>query len=511
MTDPPPPPHSAGPAGETQALFDAAPDALLVVDPADGRVLAANPRACEMFGYPREELVGLSWADACDPAKCPPAYARGAAEGAPCRQVEVAHRRRDGSVLRVEASATAAAWGGRPAVLASYRDVTDRAAGEEKLRQAAKMEAVGHLAGGVAHDFNNLLTVITGYADVLADGLTPDDPAAGIVSEIRAASARAADLTRQLLAFSRKQVLRPRPVRLGALVENLRKMLGRLIGEDVRLVTAFDPGLAVVRADPGQLEQVLVNLAVNARDAMPKGGTLAVECRNVAEGPDAGRFVRLTVSDTGCGMAEEVKARIFEPFFTTKGPGKGTGLGLATVFGIVQQSGGRIAVESRVGVGTTFRVDLPVDPAALAEPASPAAAKSGNLSRGTETILLVEDEGAVRMMALHALQSSGYAVLDAEDGEQALRVVQTFGVPIRLLVTDVVMPGLGGRELADRLQAAQPGLRVLYVSGYTDDEVVRRGVEADRVHFLPKPFSPQVLTQRVREVLDAPSAVPVSR
>jgi PAS domain S-box-containing protein len=473
-------------------------------------VLAANPRACELFGYPPEEFVGIVWAAPRDAAECPPAYVRRAAEGQPCRLVECSHLRRDGSVLRVEASAGAAEWGGRPAVLAAYRDVTARAAGEEKLRQAAKMEAIGHLAGGVAHDFNNLLTVITGYADVLADGLPADDPAAGIVAEIRAASARAADLTRQLLAFSRKQVLRPRPVRLGELVENLRKMLGRLIGEDVRLVTSTAPDLAVVRADPGQLEQVLVNLAVNARDAMPKGGTLSVECRN-AEPQGAGRFVRLTVSDTGCGMADDVKARIFEPFFTTKGPGKGTGLGLATVFGIVQQSGGRIAVESRVGMGTTFRVDLPVDPAAAAEPAAPAAAKQASLSCGSETILLVEDEGAVRMMALHALQSSGYAVLDAEDGEQALRVVQTFGVPIRLLVTDVVMPGLGGRELADRLQAAQPGLRVLYMSGYTDDEVVRRGVEADRVHFLPKPFSPQVLARRVREVLDAPSPVPVSR
>jgi PAS domain S-box-containing protein len=504
------PPAPAAPAPAALALFDAAPDALLAIDPADGRVIAANLRACELFGHSRHEFAGLPWPDARDESACPADYVRRAAEGSPCRQVEGSHRRRDGGVLRLELSAAPVRWGGRSAVLAAYRDLTDRAAGEERLRQSAKMEAIGHLAGGVAHDFNNLLTVITGYADVLADDLPPDDPAAGVVAEIRAAAARAADLTRQLLAFSRKQVLRPRPVRLGELVENLRKMLGRLIGEDVRLVTSSDPALAVVRADPGQLEQVLVNLAVNARDAMPTGGTLSIECRNLAAAPGGGRLVRLTVSDTGCGMSDAVKARIFEPFFTTKGPGKGTGLGLATVFGIVQQSGGRIAVESRAGIGTTFRIDLPAAEAAGAESA-PAPARPANQSRGTETILLVEDEGAVRMMALHALQASGYAVLDAEDGEQALRVVQTFGVPIRLLVTDVVMPGLGGRELADRLQAAQPDLRVLYMSGYTDDEVVRRGVEADRVHFLPKPFSPQLLAQRVREVLDSPAPVPVSR
>ncbi|MBN9120764.1 MAG: response regulator, partial [Planctomycetes bacterium] len=446
----------------------------------------------------RAEFVGRTLPDVTGGAERVPDYVRRAAAGETCSRADATHRRCDGTALRVEVSAAPVEWAGRAAVLATHRDVTDRVQSEERLRRSAKLEAVGQLAGGVAHDFNNLLTVITGYADVAADLVTPNDPTAEALREIRAAALRAADLVRQLLAFSRQQVLRPRPVRLGDQVANLRKMLVRLIGEDVSLVTSAEPDLAVVRADPGQLDQVLINLAVNARDAMPKGGTLTIECRNFADGAD--RFVRLTVSDTGTGMTDEVKARVFEPFFTTKELGKGTGLGLATVLGIVEQSGGRIAVESRLGVGTTFRVDLPAADAAPANEGRPVREAP---SRGSETILLVEDEPAVRMMALHALQSCGYAVLDAENGEQALRAVQSFGIPIRLLVTDVVMPGIGGRELADRLKVAQPAVRVLYMSGYTDDESVRRGVEADRVHFLQKPFTPQVLTRRVRAVLDA--------
>jgi two-component system, cell cycle sensor histidine kinase and response regulator CckA len=479
-------------------LFESAPDAMLVLD-ADGQVLAANPRACELYGYPRDEFIGRGLPEVGAGTERVPEYVRRAACGE-CVRTETAHLCRDGTVLRVEVSASGVAFAGRPAVLATHRDVTAHRLGEEKLRQSAKLQAVGQLAGGVAHDFNNLLTVIGGYADVAIDGLAPGDPTADALTEIRAAAARAADLVRQLLAFSRQQVLRPRPVRLGDHVADVRKMLGRLIGEHIRLVTVSDANLAVVRVDPSQLDQVLLNLAVNARDAMPKGGTLTIECRN-ATGADGGRCVRLTVSDTGCGMAPEVKARIFEPFFTTKGQGKGTGLGLATVFGIVEQSGGRIAVESRVGIGTTFRIDLPATGAARA-------VETGTLQlvgpgHGSETILLVEDEEAVRTMALHALQSSGYAVLDAENGEQALSAVQAFGVPIRLLVTDVVMPGIDGRELAERLMVVQPSVRVLYTSGYTDDEIVRRGVATQSIHFLPKPFTPAALTRRVREVLDA--------
>jgi PAS domain S-box-containing protein len=460
-------------------------------------VLDANSAACELYGATRTELIGqvLTEVGATDPV---PSYLR--QTGEVCRGVIATHRRANGTVLRVDVSTRRITYAHRTAVLAIYRDVTDRESLEERLRQAAKMEAVGQLAGGVAHDFNNLLTVINGYADVLGDGLPPEDPMAGMVAEIRAAGTRAADLTRQLLAFSRKQILRPQLVHLGRLVENLRKMLARLIGEDIRLVTVIDPNLSVVRADPGQLEQILLNLVVNARDAMPRGGTLTIECRNVSEA--ISRSIRLSVSDTGVGMNEEVKARIFEPFFTTKAPGKGTGLGLATVFGIVQQSGGRIQVQSRPGVGTTFQIDLPATGSIAEAPASQVTRPLP--SRGSETVLLVEDEGAVRMLALHALQTNGYAVLDAETGEQALHVVQTFGVPVRLLVTDVVMPGLNGRELAERLQNSQPSLRVLYMSGYTSDEIVRRGIEADRVNFLQKPFTPQTLIRKVREILDSP-------
>jgi PAS domain S-box-containing protein len=485
------PHHRAAPAGagpDYRALFEGAPDAALVLD-ADGRVLDANARACELFGFARAAFVGRELADAAG-------YVGRALAAGPCRD-EAAHCRADGTVLRLEVSAAAVG----PAVLATYRDATDRRRTEEGLRRAARLEAVGQLAGGVAHDFNNMLTVIAGYADVAADRLPADDPAGDALTEIRAAAHRAADLVRQLLAFSRQQVVRPRPVRLAERLADLRKMLARLLGEDVRLVTAADPDLAAVRADPTQIDQVLVNLAVNARDAMPAGGTLTIECRNLPAGDDRGRVVRLTVSDTGTGMTEEVKARIFEPFFTTKPAGKGTGLGLATVFGIVRQAGGTIGVESRPGLGTTFRVDLPAAEAAD-EPDAPAAPRPAGVTRGSETILLVEDEDAVRMMALHVLQASGYQVLDAESGEQALRAVQSFGVPIRLLVTDVVLPGLGGRELADRLSVVQPAVRVLYTSGHTEDEVVRRGVETGRAHFLPKPFSPRDLIRRVREVLD---------
>jgi two-component system, cell cycle sensor histidine kinase and response regulator CckA len=376
------------------------------------------------------------------------------------------------------------------------------------LRQAQRMEAIGRLAGGIAHDFNNLLTIILGYSDVAIDQLRESDPLREIVEEIRKASLRAAALTRQLLAFSRKQVLRPAVLQLNGLVSELEKMLGRLIGEDIELVVQLDEELWPVLADPGQMEQVLLNLAVNARDAMPQGGTLRIETANAQNGDSATRLpttrgsesVVLTVSDTGMGMSRETLAHIFEPFFTTKKPEQGTGLGLATVYGIVKQSGGHVTVESELGRGTTFKVYLPRHD--KADGLEGDAGARSNL-QGKETILLVEDDDAVRTLAHSSLEKHGYRVLVAADGEEALRLAQRKEEPIDLLATDVIMPHLGGHELAQRLAAHRPGMKVLYLSGYMDDAVVRQGLVQNRVPFLQKPYAPQELVSKVREVLDA--------
>jgi CheY-like chemotaxis protein len=357
------------------------------------------------------------------------------------------------------------------------------------------MEAVGRLAGGIAHEFNNLLTVINGYAALLLQDLGATAPATEPAHAILKAGERAAGLTRQLLTFSRKQIVAPRVFDLNAVVTDTEALLRRLIGEDVLLTKDLQAGLGAVRADPTQVQQVVLNLAVNARDAMPDGGRLSIATR------DAGEYVLLTVTDTGCGMTDEVQAHLFEPFFTTKGPGKGTGLGLSTVYGIVKQSGGHIEVESQPGMGTTVRVHLPRGDEAPAEEKPPG---DGLPPRGTETVLLAEDEDEVRALVRQVLQGGGYAVLEARDGAEALAVATRYGGPIDLLVTDVVMPGVDGRGLAERLSGRYPRLKVLYLSGYTDDAVVRRGVSQEEAHFLQKPFSPAVLARKVREVLDAP-------
>ena len=362
------------------------------------------------------------------------------------------------------------------------RAAADRRAAEERLRQAAKMEAVGQLAGGVAHDFNNLLTVINGYSGQALKAARPGDPHAEALAEIHAAGRRAAALTRQLLAFGRRQVLQPREVGLNGLVADLVRMLGRLLGEDVRLVTDLSPAAGAVRVDPGQLEQVVVNLCVNARDAMPRGGTLTVATDAVARpAPDAGadgppgRYARLAVTDTGCGMTDAVRERVFEPFFTTKGVGEGSGLGLSTVLGIVEQSGGRVEVRTAPGAGSTFAVLLPrtsAAPAAEAEAPAPRPAAP----RGRETVLLVEDEPAVRRLAAAVLRRAGYAVLEAGGAAEAAGAHARAAGAVALLLTDVVMPHQSGRELADRLTRADPGLRVLFMSGYPGDRVGRYGV-----------------------------------
>ncbi len=402
------------------------------------------------------------------------------------------------------------------ALVVNYRDVTDRKRAEEalrladeRLRAAQRMEAVGRLAAGIAHDFNNLLTAILGSTDLLLEGLPADHAAREDALESRQAALRAADLTRQLLAFSRQQVLAPRTLDLNAVVRDVERLLRRLIGEDVKLRTVLAANLAPVRADPTQLEQVLVNLAVNARDAMPRGGTLTIETANVAlddayvaDQPvvAAGDYAMIAISDTGTGMDAATRARVFEPFFTTKQRGKGTGLGLATVYGIVKQSGGYIWVYSELGVGTTFKVYLPrvVGPV---EPLVTAPAVTGPL-RGSETILVVEDQEEVRTLIRKILEARGYGVLTAEDGPAALQAAALHPGPIHLLLSDVVMPGMSGREVSLLLTTTRTTMRTLYMSGYTDESIVRHGMLEEGVQFLQKPFTAEGLARRVREVLE---------
>jgi two-component system cell cycle sensor histidine kinase/response regulator CckA len=391
----------------------------------------------------------------------------------------------------------------------SIEDITERKTLAEQLRQSQKLEAIGMLAGGIAHDFNNLLTAITGYSDLTLWRLREEDPLHRNISEVKKAAERAAALTRQLLAFSRKQVLQPKTLDLNGVVSDLEKMLRRLIGEDVELRTVLEPELGSVRADPGQIEQVLMNLAVNARDAMPHGGKLTIETENVYLDDEyvsrhiavhPGSYVMLAVSDTGTGMDEQTRARIFEPFFTTKGIGRGTGLGLSTVYGIVKQSGGSIWVYSEVGRGTTFKVYLPrVDESAQEYKQSAEVRES---VQGTETVLLAEDEEIVRELAREVLEAYGYQVLVATNGGSALLICERHKEPIHLLVTDVVMPEMSGRELADRLSQLRPEMKVLYMSGYTDNAIVHQGVLDEGANFIQKPFAPNALARKVREVLD---------
>jgi nitrogen-specific signal transduction histidine kinase len=380
---------------------------------------------------------------------------------------------------------------------------------EEQLHQSQKMDAFGQLAGGIAHDFNNLLTIIMGYSEILLTILPAGDPKRESVRAIHDAGSRAGSLTQQLLAFSRKTVLEPKVLDLNEVVRETEKMLRRLIGEDIILSTHLDPSIRKVKVDPGQLGQVLMNLAVNSRDAMPRGGELSIETTNVelttpfipgASDFRPGRYVLIAARDTGTGMTPQVKARIFEPFFTTKDVGKGTGLGLAVVFGIVSQSGGHIEVESEPGRGTRFKIYLPAFEGELS--ARKGAEKGKNL-RGTEIILLVEDEEGVRELFSLALQSFGYQVLVAKDGRDALRIVESHRGTIDLLLTDVVMPRMSGREVAEALQPRFPRMKLLYMSGYTDDAVLRHGLVQEKVPFLQKPTTPNKMLSKVRSVLDS--------
>jgi PAS domain S-box-containing protein len=387
-------------------------------------------------------------------------------------------------------------------------DITQRKSLEAQLRQAQKMEAIGRLAGGIAHDFNNLLTVIIGFSELMLLSLPVGVPHHDSVEQIRQAGEKGASLTRQLLAFSRQQVLQPKVLDLNAVVANMDTMLQRVIGEDIDLLTMLSPSLTSVKADPGQIQQILMNLVVNARDAMPEGGRLTIETADVVLDTDyarrhvdvsPGRYVLLAVSDTGCGMDKQTQARLFEPFFTTKAEGKGTGLGLSTVYGIVKQSGGNIWVYSEPGHGTTFRIYLPrIEEAAQAVEPDKAQEPS---PRGSETILLVEDEAGVRNLAKTILQTQGYTVLEAAQGEEALRLSGQHEGLIHLMVTDMVMPEMSGRELAERLKPLRPNMKILFVSGYTDKAMLHHGELDPGMAFLQKPFTPQTLARKVREVL----------
>ena len=500
-----------------RSLIESSADILAVLS-GSGRLRFVSPSVEKILGYRQEELRGRKVFHLIHPEDLPALKAQAwrsqAAAGGAARQLAFRVRHSDGSWRTLEATARSLlAHPDIRGIVANVRDVSERQQLEEKLLQARKMEAVGRLAGGVAHDFNNLLTAIIGYTETLQlDGRL--DPESGAdVREIRRAADRAAALTRQLLAYSRKQILQVRPVDLNGLVQGMREMLQRLIGEHILLIDRLQPELATVRADPNQLEQVVMNLAVNARDAMPEGGTLTISTRDERleaglggpppEAP-AGHYVLLEIRDTGAGMDPPTLEKIFEPFFTTKEVGRGTGLGLATVLGIVQQSGGFISVASEAGRGSTFTIRLPAE---TAEPAPEPEERRSGLQSGHGSILLVEDEDAVRRMIRTVLTRSGYGVQDAADPAEALRITE--GAPgFGLLITDLVMPGMNGRQLAAELLRRFPAMKVLYISGYTDDTGMRRAAGGEEFSFLQKPFAPSALAWKVRELLEGGAGSP---
>jgi two-component system cell cycle sensor histidine kinase/response regulator CckA len=496
-------------------LFDNNPQPMWVYDLETLAFLAVNDAAVRHYGYSRDEFLAMGArdvyvSDETRTAEDAVGAAREANEREPTGSLCVRkHRKRDGALVDVESAVSPIEFRGRKAGLELATDLTAKKRLEAQLLQSQRMESVGRLAGGIAHDFNNLLGVITGYGELLSRRLADQPGLRKYVADIVKAAERAADLTRQLLAFSRKQVLQPRILDLNTTVAEMEKMLRRLIGEDIHLVTVFADRLGRVKADPGQLEQVIMNLAVNASDAMPQGGRLTIETANASlddsdarsrPGTKPGPHVVLAVSDTGHGMGQEVLSHLFEPFFTTKEAGKGTGLGLATVHGIVTQSGGHISVHSEAGHGTVFKVYLPsVETAADALPAVSATAEG---PKGAETVLLVEDETSLRSLVRECLETSGYTVLEARHAEHALAIAGSHPAAIDLLITDVVMPVMSGRELARRVAVSRPGMKVLYMSGYTDDAVVLHGVLAADVAFLQKPFTTEALARKLRAVLD---------
>jgi PAS domain S-box-containing protein len=488
-----------------EGIIDSSIDGIITIDD-QSRIVVFNPAAEKLFRYSKRQILGVSI------ERLILAHLGGITEN-----WVTSGLRSDGEEFPMEVTVSEVSLSERKLLTVTCRDISEKRRAEAEsqrlqaqLHQAQKMESVGRLAGGVAHDFNNLLTVINGYSDLGIAKLSTGDPLRVTIGEIRKAGERAAALTRQLLAFSRKQVLQPRALDLNRLVEEMRPMLERLVGEDIEVRVALHAERGTIHADAHQLEQVVMNLVVNARDAMPSGGKLLVETANVARDesyvrshPEArvGQYVMLAVSDTGIGIDEELKNRIFEPFFTTKGVGKGTGLGLAMVQGIVAQSGGYVEVYSEKGRGTTFKIYLPELAEVVPETARPAEL---TVIGGTETVLVVEDQEEVREYVAKVLRGYGYRVIDADTANDALRYCEWEHDPIHLVLTDVVMPNIGGRELANRLRKMRPDIKVLFMSGYTDHVIEHHGVLENGAEFIQKPFSPEELAGKVRSALAPP-------
>jgi PAS domain S-box-containing protein len=499
-----------------QRLFEAAQEGIIILDPESGVITEANPFIAKMLNYSHEELVGKSPWDIglFKDTGSPESVFQELLAGGYLQLPDLSIQTKDGLAVHVELVANVYRVKGEKFIQCNIRDSQPRKNAElveQRLRQAQKMEAVGQLAGGVAHDFNNLLGVILGYCEILEGQAEVPEPARKMIQEIHNAGTSAKNLTQRLLVFSHRQLLQPVVLDLNDTVNRMEKMLGRMIGEHIELVSYLYGDLGTIKADPNQIEQVLMNLAINARDAMPKGGKIIIATANVKIDDTfagqfislaPGRYVRLTFSDTGTGMDAETQTHIFEPFFSTKAPGQGTGLGLSTVFGIVKQSGGAIAVYSEPGEGTTFKVYFPrcdeaTVPAPLVGPKTPMG--------GSETILLVDDAESLRRLTRRLLEDGGYTVLDCGDPHEALRIAEEYVGPLPLLISDVVMPGFSGAVLAEKIAVIRPETKVLYASGYNDESIVQLRVHGQVQAFLEKPFTREDLLRRVRQLLDLPS------